>query len=93
MAWHGGLLQPIRITVHVHPRASRPRRVWDGTRLEVWIRPPPVDGAANRATVDEVAAWLGVPPRTVSIVSGHTARTKVVAVEAVTTLPPPDVVS
>jgi uncharacterized protein YggU (UPF0235/DUF167 family) len=59
----------------------------------VWIRQPPVDGAANSATIDEVASWLGVPRRTVSIVSGHTARTKVVAVEAVTTLPPPDVVS
>jgi uncharacterized protein YggU (UPF0235/DUF167 family) len=59
----------------------------------VWIRQAPVDGAANRATIDEVAAWLGVARRTVSIVSGHTARTKMVAVDAVATLPPPDVVS
>ncbi|HEY5252388.1 MAG TPA: DUF167 domain-containing protein [Acidimicrobiales bacterium] len=81
------------MTVHVHPRASHPRQVWDGTRLELWIHQPPVDGAANNATVDAVAGWLGLPRRTVSIVSGHASRTKVVAVEGVTALPPPDLVS
>jgi uncharacterized protein YggU (UPF0235/DUF167 family) len=80
----------VRAIVHVHARASHEQRVWDGTRLELWIRPPPVDGAANAATVDEVARWLGVPRRRVQMVSGHRARTKVLAVEGIDALPPPD---
>ena len=84
------VLSPIRVTVRVHPRASRPHRVWDGSRLELWIRQPPVDGAANAATVDEVADWLGVPRRSVRIVSGHAARTKVVEIEGRPVVPPPD---
>lgn len=84
------VLSSIRVTVRVHPRASHPHRVWDGSRLELWIRQPPVDGAANTATMDEVAHWLGVPRRSVQIVSGHSARTKVLEIEGVTDLPPPD---
>jgi len=45
-------LTTIRVTVRVHPRAARQRQVWDGTRLELWIHQPPVDGAANEATVE-----------------------------------------
>jgi hypothetical protein len=58
--------------------------------LELWIRPPPVDGAANGATTDAVADWLGVPRRAVRIVSGHSARTKVVEIEGTVVLPAAD---
>jgi uncharacterized protein YggU (UPF0235/DUF167 family) len=84
------LLSTVRITVRVHPRSSRRRRQWDGTRLELWIRQPPVDGAANEATVDEVARWLGIARRSVKIVAGHTARTKTLEIEGVAALPPAD---
>jgi len=86
-------LTTIRVTVRVHPRAARQRQVWDGTRLELWIHQPPVDGAANEATVEEVARWLGVPPRLVRMVSGHTSRTKVLDVDGIAALPPPDAAS
>jgi uncharacterized protein YggU (UPF0235/DUF167 family) len=83
-------MKSVRVTVHVHPRASRARRAWDGRLLELWIHEPPVDGAANTAVVDDVARWLGVPRRLVRLVSGATARTKVVEVEGLVSLPPPD---
>jgi uncharacterized protein YggU (UPF0235/DUF167 family) len=67
--------------------------VWDGAQLELWIRQPPVDGAANRAAVDAVARWLGIPRRLVRLVSGHASRTKVLEIDAPVTLPPPDSVS
>ena len=76
-----------RITVRVHPKASRVRRVWDGNKLELWIHEPPVDGAANNAVIEYMAKWLGVPRRSVAIVSGHTARTKVVEVQGLSDLP------
>jgi hypothetical protein len=59
-------------------------------RLELWIAPPPVDGAANAAVVDEVARWLTVAPRHVRLVSGTRSRTKVVEIATAVALPPPD---
>jgi uncharacterized protein len=78
------------VTVRVHPRASRSRRTWNGTHLELWIHEPPVDGAANTAVIDDVARWLGVPRRTVRIVSGMKARTKIVEIDGLEVLPAPD---
>ncbi len=83
-------MSSVRITVRVHPRASHRRRAWDGTRLELWIHQPPVDGAANAAVIEEVARWLGLPRRTVRLVSGQTSRTKTLEIEGVSALPAPD---
>jgi uncharacterized protein YggU (UPF0235/DUF167 family) len=83
-------LSAIRVTVRVHPRAVFDRRTWDGIRLELWIRQPPVDGAANAATIDEVARWLGVPRRCVRLVTGAASRTKIVEIEGSATLPAAD---
>jgi len=65
--------------------------MWDGSRLELWIRQPPVDGAANAAVVVAVARWLGLAPRHVRLVSGASSRTKIVEIETTAALPPPDV--
>jgi uncharacterized protein YggU (UPF0235/DUF167 family) len=64
--------------------------VWDGTRLELWVGAPPVDGAANVAAVEAVAAWLGVPRRAVRLVSGAASRTKIFDVEGIAALPAAD---
>ena len=79
-----------RLTVRVHPRAARERKVWDGVILELWVRQAPVDGAANAAIVDHVAHWLKVPRSCVRIVSGHTSRSKRLDIEGVAGLPLPD---
>lgn len=79
-----------RLTVRVHPRAARPRHLWDGGQLELWIRQPPVHGVANEAVIHEVARWLGVPLRSIRIVSGHTASTKILEVDTLVELPPRD---
>ena len=81
-------VSPIRLTVRVHPKAARVRHVWDGATLELWVHEPPVDGAANSAVIKYVAKWLRIPPRNVSIVSGHTSRTKIIELCNVATLPP-----
>jgi uncharacterized protein (TIGR00251 family) len=74
----------VRFTVRVQPRASRTELAGshDGA-LKVRLQAPPVDGAANEALVTLVAASLGVPRRDVHIVSGASARTKVVDVAGV----------
>jgi uncharacterized protein YggU (UPF0235/DUF167 family) len=78
------------LTVRVHPRAARERKIWDGTTLNLWVRQPPVHGDANAAIIDHVAQWLKVPRRCVRIVSGHTSRSKLLGIEGVATLPPSD---
>lgn len=49
-------------------------------RLLVRTTASPVDGRANVAVCEQVAAYLGVPARRVEIVSGHRARDKVLRV-------------
>jgi uncharacterized protein (TIGR00251 family) len=67
------------LRVHVKPRASKSRVLEpkEGV-LEVALAAPPVDGAANEELVRVLAAHFDVPKRSVSIVSGHTSRHKLV---------------
>ena len=75
----------VRFSVRLQPRAasSEVRGVRDGA-LHVRVQAPPVDGAANAALVALLADSLGIPQRSVRVVSGEKARTKVVDVDGVT---------
>ncbi|MGZ8312297.1 MAG: DUF167 domain-containing protein [Allosphingosinicella sp.] len=74
-----------RLTVRVTPRAGRSGfagniDIGEGRRaLAVRLAAPPVEGAANLALVELLAARLGVPRSSVRIVSGDKSRIKVVA--------------
>ena len=74
----------LRISVRVRPGSSRPRvggSHGEARELVVAVSAPPVDGAANEAVLRAVAESLGVRPRQVVLVSGHTARSKVVSID------------
>ncbi|KAJ3117918.1 hypothetical protein HDU96_004816 [Phlyctochytrium bullatum] len=49
--------------------------------LHLQIAAPPRDGEANKEVVQFVSKLLGLPKSCVSIVAGHKAREKVVALE------------
>jgi hypothetical protein len=71
-----------RLEVTVSPGASR--SVLAGRHGGGWrarVAAPPERGRANRALEDLLAAALGVPSSTVSVVAGHGSRRKVVEVE------------
>ena len=78
--------QKIRITVRLQPRASRdelPGRNDEGT-MRARVKAAPADGAANAALLKLLARRLGVAKSRVSLVSGTTARNKIVEIEGVT---------
>jgi len=56
--------------------------VADGV-LRARVAAPAVDGAANQALLRLIADLLDVPRRDVRLLSGATARTKVIAVDGV----------
>ncbi|HVU04014.1 MAG TPA: DUF167 domain-containing protein [Polyangiaceae bacterium] len=65
------------LLVRVKPRASR--NAVGGIRegaLEVSVRAPPVDGAANDALRETLAEHFGVSRSAVVVESGETSRTK-----------------
>jgi uncharacterized protein (TIGR00251 family) len=73
-----------RIGVRVQPRASRTEIAGlHGDALKVRLSAPPVDGAANAALVELLAAALGVPRRSVRIVAGELSRSKIVEIDNV----------
>ena len=72
-----------RLAVRLTPRAGRD--AVDGVRdgvLRVRVAAPPVDGA-NEALLRLLASELDVPRRAVRLVSGETARAKVIEVDGV----------
>lgn len=72
----------VRLPVRLTPRggSDRVEGVVDGV-LRARVASAPADGAANEALVRLLARELGVPRSAVSLVSGVTARRKIVAVE------------
>ena len=73
-----------RITVKVHPRARRTApagRFGDAWKLD--LAAPPVDGKANQECRRFLAELAGVPQSAVRIVTGATARLKLVEVDGI----------
>jgi uncharacterized protein (TIGR00251 family) len=70
------------IPVCVHPGAARNEVVafTDGI-LRVNIAAPPVRGKANKELLDFICRRLALGKDRVSLIKGHTARNKVVAID------------
>jgi uncharacterized protein (TIGR00251 family) len=75
----------ITFAVKVQPRASRDAVTGElGDALNISLAAPPVDGRANDACIDFLAELLEVPRSSITIVSGHSSRNKVMRVNATT---------
>ena len=77
----------MRFEIRVKPGASRTDvggGYGDPAILVVAVNAPAVDGRANDAVLAAVAEALSVRPRDISIVRGHTGRTKLLEVVAPT---------
>jgi uncharacterized protein (TIGR00251 family) len=75
----------VELRVRVIPRAGKSGIA--GTRdgaLLVRLNSPPVEGAANSELIQVISDALGVPKRSIAIVSGQRSRLKRLRVEGVT---------
>jgi uncharacterized protein (TIGR00251 family) len=71
-----------RISVKVQPGASRERLI--GKTADEWkiaLTAPPVEGRANRACTEFLAALLDVPRSAVTIVHGESSRRKLIQID------------
>jgi uncharacterized protein (TIGR00251 family) len=70
------------LTIRIQPRASRNGIVMmeDGG-LKIRLTAPPVDGAANEALIKFLAETLVVSKSQVQIVTGHSAREKIIRID------------
>jgi hypothetical protein len=74
-----------RLRLRVVPGAPRPGVVGrHGTAWKVRVAAAPERGAANDAVLALLAGALDVPRRGLTVVSGHTARDKIVEVQGIT---------
>ena len=73
-----------RITIKAHPRARRSAVAGKlGAAWKLDLAAPPAEGKATEECVRFLAELAGVPRSRVRVVSGATARTKIVEVEGV----------
>ncbi len=73
----------MRIGVHAKPGSSKGPLVEqadDGT-FTVFLRARAVDGAANEALIEALAAHFGVRRSAVTIARGHSSRHKIVDID------------
>lgn len=69
------------LTLKVIPRSSRDQIVGEEQgALKIKVQAPPVEGAANDAVVDLLAEWVQRPKKSLSVISGHQSRHKVVRI-------------
>jgi uncharacterized protein len=73
-----------RVRLRVSPGARRSEVVGrHGDGWKVRVTAPPEDGRANDAVLDLLSKRLDLPRRSLSIVSGHSSREKVVLLEGI----------
>lgn len=72
------------MTIRVKPGASRVRvggAYGEPAALIVAVHAQPVDGQANAAVIAALSTALNVRKADISVVAGHTGRTKIIAIQ------------
>lgn len=68
----------MRITIIAHPNSKRPRVEEDllGT-LHVYVGEPPLEGRANRATIESLAKYFKTNKSSIELISGSKSKNKI----------------
>jgi len=71
----------VRLEIKVQPRSSRNQIVGEQNgALKIKLTAPPVDGEANAALIQFLAACLKVPRKDIILVKGDASRLKIVEI-------------
>jgi uncharacterized protein (TIGR00251 family) len=74
----------VTLELYVQPGARKSEFAGEhGGRAKVRLAAPPVEGKANDALIDFLAAHYGVPKRSVRITAGLKSRLKRVTIEGI----------
>ena len=77
--------EAITFTVRAQPRATKSALAGEVEgALKIKIAAPPVDGAANEELIRLLAKLFDVPRRAITILSGATAKIKIVRIHGLT---------
>lgn len=52
----------------------------EGGEILLWVKAPAREGRANKAVVELLSRYLGVPKSRITVLKGHTARNKIIDV-------------
>lgn len=75
----------VTFAVRVLPRSSRNEIVGEAEGvLKIKLTAPPVEGAANKALIEFLSGKLKVAKSRITIITGQSGRSKVVAIEGIT---------
>ncbi len=53
----------------------------DAAHFKVTVKAPPAEGRANEAVIEVLADYLGIPKRSLRLVSGHKSKHKIFGIE------------
>lgn len=68
----------VLLIVQAAPRAAKSEICGvHGDAIKIRVKAPPVDGKANQALREFIAELLGIPLRSVELVSGDTSKRKI----------------
>ena len=73
----------MRIEIKVIPRSSREELVEKDWMIKAYVKPAPDKGKANAAVIGLIAKKYGVKKKDVTIITGKTARKKIVEVRKI----------
>jgi len=84
----------VRFSVRVQPRASQSELAGEyGDAIRIRLAAPPVDGAANEELVSFLSNTFAIPRKSIRILAGETARSKLIEIEGITERAVRDIVS
>lgn len=72
----------VLLQLHIQPGAKKTAIAGlHGTALKIRLAAPPVDGRANEALLAFLATCLALPKSRITLVSGHSSRSKRVRIQ------------
>lgn len=69
----------IRVLVKLKTKTGKIEKMGENN-FKIWVKEAPVEGRANQAIVKMVADYFGITPSRVAIISGRTAKNKIIEI-------------